>query len=106
MSSKIVYSLIISFCSLSAFAADTIHVTVKTKEKAVVAIGYSMDGKNAGGLGKSYSGKGLKNSTYVFGYRKNSLGGADIKCGALVLNKDSEITLVAKGDSCETVVIN
>ncbi len=97
----IMYSLLFS---LSAFADDIIHITVKTTETTAAGIGYLVEGKAAGGLGKTYTGQGTKNKQYVFGYRKSLVTGTNIFCGTRVLTKDSTVTLVTKGEKCQVVV--
>lgn len=90
--------------SLHVFAADTISISVKTNEKTAAAIGYTVGGKKSGGAGKSYVGKGPKNKTYAFGYRKKSVKGANISCGSLMLTKNSNVTLITKGNKCHSVM--
>lgn len=85
------------FC-WQAYADDMIKVTVVATEKAM-AVGYQVEGKRVGGLGKSYSGNGPVNKKYSFGYRKTPIG-ADIPCGSLVLSKNSKVKLITKGNQC------
>lgn len=98
---KLFSSIVIVLFSLQSFAANTITVTVKTTEKTATGIGYSVDGKEIGGPGKSYTGKGPKNKKYLFGYRKKAV---DVSCGAYTLTKNSSVTLVSKGNKCHSVV--
>lgn len=84
------------------FASDRIQVKVVAKCKAM-AVGYLVEGERLGGLGKSYTGKGPINKKYRFGYRKHPIG-ADIPCGTITLNKNSEVELITKDDLCYTVV--
>lgn len=100
---KIILGLIGSLCSLQLVAEDTIRVTVIATDQAA-AVGYLVEGKRTGGLGKSYSGHGPINKIYSFGYRKSAFRGNDIPCGSLVLNKSSEVKLVVKGDRCYSVI--
>jgi len=95
---------IISLFSLQLFAQDTITIDVSTDEKTAVGIGYSVGGKDSGGEGKSYVGKGPKNKKYLFGYKKNSLKGANVSCGALTLTKNSTIILMTNGTKCHSVI--
>lgn len=89
--------------SLQAFAEDTIKISVKTKEATASALGYTVEGKDHGGPGKSYTGKGPKNKKYSFGYRKRAKG-TNISCGDLTLTKDSTVNLITKGKSCKSVL--
>ncbi|KTD31635.1 hypothetical protein Lmor_2511 [Legionella moravica] len=94
----------IGLFSLHAFAADTIKVTVKTLEKNAIAIGFTVDNKEYGTLGKSYSGRGPKDKVYSFGYRKDSLFGDNVSCGALTLTQDSTIMLIVQDNKCYSVL--
>ena len=92
--------IIIALFSLQAFAEDTISITVKTNEKTAAGIGYSVEGKDSGGAGKSYTGRGPKNMKYSFGYRRR---GTNIPCGTLTLTKNSNVTLITKGNKCHSI---
>ncbi|PJD93040.1 MAG: hypothetical protein CK423_08040 [Legionella sp.] len=84
---------------------DTIHVTVSIDATANAAgIGFSVDGKETGGAGSSYTGVGPANKEYSFGYRKGLKTSENISCGTLTLTKDSKVTLVADGASCRSSV--
>lgn len=91
-----------TLCSWHVFAEDIIRVTVTATDRAV-AVGYLVEGKKLGGLGKSYTGTGPINKKYSFGYRTNPIG-SDIPCGSILLNKHSKVKLVTKGEHCYTVV--
>ncbi len=93
----------ISGFSSYSFADEVIEVTVIATDKAG-AVGYLVEGKKLGGLGKTYSGKGPVNRQYFFGYRQNVLTGRDIPCGSVILNKNTKVQLVTKGERCYTVV--
>lgn len=84
-------------------AADTIQITVIASDKAA-AVGFLVDGKKTGGIGSTYSAKGPVNKAYFFGYRKRVIGGTDIPCGTLTLNKNSKVQLITKGDQCYSVL--
>ena len=101
---KIFSFTIISLFSLQTFAGDTISITVKTNEKKAAGIGYTVGGKESGGSGKSYVGKGPKNKKYSFGYRKNSIRGTNISCGSSTLTKDSNVILITKNNKCHSVI--
>ncbi|KTD51368.1 hypothetical protein [Legionella quateirensis] len=95
--------IFISLFSIHAFAADTIKITVKTMEKNAVAIGFTVDKKEFGTLGKSYSGRGPKDKEYNFGYKKDSLFGDNINCGSLTLTQDSTIVLMVQDNKCYSI---
>ncbi len=92
--------------SINAFADESIHVIVKTNTDKVMAIGYVVEGKKCGGVGKSYSGQGPKNKEYRFGYRKHYILSPDITCGVVTLSAHSEVTLMADGDKCRIAINN
>ena len=96
--------LIIFSFSIQVLANDSIRVHVKTNEKTAAALGFTVDGKKSGTLGKSYLGKGPVNRKYIFGYRKNSALGPDVLCGSQVLTKDSIVILVTANDRCSIVI--
>jgi hypothetical protein len=90
-------------CSLSVFADTLIEVEVIATDK-VAAIGYLVEGQKSGGLGKRYAGTGPMNKKYTFGYRKKVIGGEDITCGTLVLNKNARVKMVVKDEQCYTLI--
>ena len=100
---KTFIAFFITVFACNSFADDVIEVTVIATDKAM-AVGYLVEGKKLGGLGKSYSGKGPVNREYFFGYRKNPFNGRDISCGSIVLKKNTKVQLVTKGEQCITVV--
>lgn len=95
--------IILALFSLQALAEGTIKVTIKTSETSASALGYTVEGKESGGPGKSYTGKGPKNKKYSFGYRKKTKG-TNISCGSLTLTKDSTVNLITKGKNCKSVL--
>jgi hypothetical protein len=101
---KIFICTIIALFCLQAFSEDTISVTVKMDGKTAAGIGYSVGGKDFGGSGTTYEGKGPKNKSYLFGYRKNSVKGVNISCGALTLTKNSNVILVTKDNKCHSII--
>ncbi|RUR07230.1 hypothetical protein ELY15_12365 [Legionella sp. km772] len=100
---KTLLALFVTLFSGQNFADDLIEITVVATDKAM-AVGYLVEGKKLGGLGKTYSGKGPVNKQYFFGYRKNALSGRDISCGSVVLNKSTKVQLVTKGKQCYAIV--
>ncbi|HVT62663.1 MAG TPA: hypothetical protein VHD33_04160 [Legionellaceae bacterium] len=84
--------------------SEKVKVVVHTNEKTVAGIGCHVDGKKLGGPGTFYVCKGPKNKMYQFGFRKYSVSGPDIKCGALTITKDSDVTLIMKDDVCHSVL--
>lgn len=104
-SSRISFSaVLLSLITSQAFSTDTINITVNTKEKDVIAIGYSVNGNKFGALGNSFSGKGPINQEYQFGYKKDSIFGEDVSCGSLTLNQDSKVILVKTNNQCSGIL--
>jgi hypothetical protein len=95
--------LFIALFSIQAFAADTIKITLKTQEKNAVGIGFTIDDKQFGTLGKTLVTKGPKDKEYHFGYKKDSLFGENIDCGSLFLTQDSTIVLVNQDNKCISI---
>lgn len=100
---KITVVVLATLAFFQVFAADTIQITVIASDKAA-AVGFLVDGKKTGGIGHTYSAKGPVNKAYFFGYRKRVIGGTDIPCGTLILNKNSKVQLVTNGDQCYSVL--
>ncbi len=92
-----------SLFSMQVSAADIIKVTVKTSEKAAVAIGFTVEAREFGTLGKTYKGKGPVNKEYRFGYKKDSIFGDNVDCGSLTLTKDSTIILIKQDNKCTSL---
>jgi len=101
---KLFSCLIIALFSLNTFATNTIRVNVRTSIQAANALGFSVDGRRAGSLGRSFSGRGPTNRTYLFGYRTKAPNRKNISCGSHVLTKNSTVTLITKGSRCQSIV--
>ena len=95
--------ILLSLFTFQAFA-EQITVTVTTNDPTAAAIGYTVKGKESGGSGKSYTGHGPSNQKYAFGFRKTSVKGKNISCGSAMLTKNSNVTLVTKGNRCHSVI--
>ena len=95
--------ILLSLFTFQAFA-EQITVTVTTNDPTAAAIGYTVKGKESGGSGTSYTGHGPSNQTYAFGFRKTSVKGKNISCGSAMLTKNSNVTLVTKGNRCHSVI--
>lgn len=96
--------MFITLFSLQVFATETIKVTVKTSENNAVAIGFTVDEKEFGTLGRTYVGKGPKDKEYRFGYKKDSLFGDNIDCGTLTLTQNSTIVLINQNNKCSSIL--
>lgn len=65
----------------------------------VFAVGFSVDSKNRGSLGKSTSKSGPAGSQYAFGFKMRS--GLKVSCGTATLSQDSLVKLVYDGQQCK-----
>lgn len=74
---KIILGFFFFLFSLQTFA---FQVTVKSSSKEVSGIGFSVDGKNHGGMGKSYTKANMPAGSYAFGIRVDGLFGTDVGC--------------------------
>lgn len=101
---KFFSALIITLFSLQSVASTTIRVNVRTNEPKASALGFSVDGKRTGGIGRSFSGRGPVNRTYLFGYKTKAPQRTNVSCGSHVLTKDSTVTLVTQGNRCQSIV--
>lgn len=97
-------SLFLLMSTNTVVAGETIVVTVKTKEKKAAAIGYSVDGRDYGTLGSSYTGKGPANKEYHFGYKTGIIFGENIDCGYLTLTENSTVILISQDNRCVSIL--
>jgi len=102
--SKIVTGIFLS-CLLSTSYA--INVSVQSTSKDISALGFTVNGKNHGGMGTSYSAKDMPTGSYSFGIRVGGvISGKDIPCNAngskknVNLNKDTNAILEYNGTNC------
>jgi len=95
--------IVLAIFTFSAFAEE-ITVSVATNDPTAAAIGFTVNGKESGGAGKSYTGNGPSNQKYSFGFRKKSVRGKNIRCGSLKLTKNSNIVLTKKGNRCHCTI--
>lgn len=103
-------------CLLSLFLlclvanSYAIQVSVRASSPAVSALGFQVNGKKYGGMGKSYSKSGLPSGSYQFGVRINGVFGTDVPClakgkKAISLSKDTNAILNYSNNRC-TVQVN
>lgn len=90
----------LAFCT-PIWALGNIQVKVETDYKRAAAIGFKVDGKEYGALGKSYSGVAPADKLYRFGLRKDSIFGSNLDCGALLLTHNARVNLVVVDDVCQ-----
>ncbi len=96
---------------LVGVAAQSVALSVSVQSSgSVSALGFTLNGKNYGSAGTSYSKSGLPAGKYSFGVRVNGLFGNDVPCtyngkSTVALNKDSTAMLKYSGNRC-TVSIN
>lgn len=82
-----------------------IQVNVQSSSKQVSALGFTVNGKNYGGAGSSYSKKGVPTGNYTFGVRVGGVFGTDVGCtmngkGSIALNSDTTAVLSYNGKNC------
>jgi len=95
------FLFIFTFVSTS----HAIQINVKSSSKEVSALGFTVNGKNHGGAGKSYLASNMPAGTYEFGVRVNGLFGTDVPCSyhskkEIQLNKDTMAILNYDGQAC------
>jgi len=96
--------LVLGFSS-TTFAKDKtgkIQVTVMVEKKIgkiyhVFAIGFSVNNKDRGSLGRSTKKSGPANAKYAFGFKGTA---GSISCGTAVLKRDSVVLLYFKNKRC------
>lgn len=101
---KILLGFFLSFFILNCYA---IKVNVQSSSSGVGALGFTVNGKNHGGMGRTYSANGMPVGTYTFGIRAGgALTGTDVGCATssgkktVTLNKDSTAVLKYDGKRC------
>jgi hypothetical protein len=78
-------------------ASYAIDVSMHSTSSGIFALGYTVDGKSHGGLGKSYNGTGMPSGTYAFGVRAH---GNDVSC----VQKDGKKTFHLTSNTDATAV--
>lgn len=101
---KHISCLILALSAFHANAGKNIKVTVKTSEKNAAAIGFTVDNRNSGSLGRNHTGEGPKGMLYRFGYKKHTPFGDNISCGSMILTENSTVTLLLQGDQCISIL--
>jgi uncharacterized protein YegJ (DUF2314 family) len=106
MQLKILTGIALSFFVLNSYA---ISVNVQTSSKDVSALGFTTNGKNYGGMGKSYQKSNMVAGTYTFGVRVGGLTGTDVGCTSqgkeeVSINNDATVTLNYDSKKCSMLV--
>lgn len=95
---------------ITCFATQTFAIQVNVSSpSSVSALGFTVDGKKYGGMGKSYNKSGVPTGMYRFGVRVNGIFGNDIACFnqgkiSVFLTKDSDVTLIYNNNRCTAKV--
>jgi hypothetical protein len=83
-----------------------ININVQSTSK-VSGLGFTVNGKNHGGMGNSYSAKNMPEGKYSFGIRVGgAISGKDVPCNSddgqkyVTLKKDTNATLQYSGKNC------
>lgn len=97
-----VLGIVMMLFALNSYA---IQVSVSSSSNGVAALGFTVNGKNHGGAGKSYSNSDVPAGSYSFGVRVGGLLGKDVGCtvkgnGNVTLTKDASVTLNYNGKTC------
>lgn len=100
---RITISLFLSFCYLNCYA---IQVHVQTSSKRVSAIGFTVNGKQHGWFGSTYSANDVPAGSYKFGVRADS---GDLGCSIdgeefVNITKDTSVFLNVSGEECSGIV--
>lgn len=103
----VILLFVLSVCqSNQGFASDKITIEVFTDYKKAAAIGFKVNDKQHGSLGKHTKGSGPADQTYFFGMKRGSVFGKNINCGSLRLSKNSKISLVLTDEVCLPQIVS
>ena len=100
---KILIGMLLLGCLSTSYA---INISVRSSSNNVSALGFTVNGKNHGGAGTSYSAKNMPAGQYTFGVRVNgTIFGTDVPCMTsrgqyVTINQDANIILDYNGKSC------
>lgn len=101
---KIIALLFFSFFSTTSHA---IQINVQSTSNDIMALGFTVNGENHGGLGTSYSNDNSPIGFYTFGVRSHN---TDITCYtnkgkmSIQLNKSSTAVLHYNGKACQVQI--
>jgi hypothetical protein len=95
------------FLSCVISTTYAINVNVHSTSKSISALGFTVNGKNHGGMGTSYSATNMPSGKYSFGIRVGgAMMGKDVSCRPnngqkyVILNKDTNAILEYTGKTC------
>jgi hypothetical protein len=102
MRKRILLCTILTCCISTSYA---INVSIQTPSQEVSALGFTVDGKNHGGMGRSYTGKNMPAGNYSFGIRIHGVFGTDVPCyvndkRSVMLNQDATVMLQYSNNKC------
>ena len=106
---KFIIGFALAFVIFNVYA---IQVYVKTLSNDVAALGFTINGKNYGGMGKSYIRNNAPAGSYTFGVRVGGIFGDDVGCmtaqgkDSIMINGNTTAILTYKGKQCTVKVIN
>ncbi|MBV8801867.1 MAG: hypothetical protein JO131_02670 [Gammaproteobacteria bacterium] len=99
-------SFIVTFLFFFFSSSYAININVHSTSK-VSGLGFTVNGKNHGGMGNTYSAKDMPEGKYSFGIRVGgAISGKDIPCNSsdgqkyVILKKDTNAILQYSGKSC------
>lgn len=96
-------AIVLAFFASNCFA---IQVHVQSSSQQVSALGFTVNGKNYGAAGSSYSKNNAPSGVYTFGIRINGIFGKDVGCktsdgkNQVTLNADTTAILDYNGKQC------
>ena len=99
-------SIIATFLFLVFSSSYAININVHSTSK-VSGLGFTVNGKNHGGMGSSYSAQNMPAGKYSFGIRVGgAISGKDVPCNSdngqkyVILKKDTDAILQYSGKTC------
>jgi hypothetical protein len=99
--------VLIASSVLLSLPAYAINVKVVSTNSDIQGLGFTVNGKENGGMGTEYHKAGLPKGSYSFGVRMN---GKDISCKdghgkkMIRLNSDTNAVLNLKGNRCKVTI--
>jgi len=104
---RIYFKSLLAICLFLFFSVTyAININVQCTSK-VSGLGFTVNGKNHGGMGSTYSAKNMPEGKYSFGIRVGgAISGKDIPCNFengqkyVILKKDTNAILHYNGKNC------
>lgn len=100
-------ALVLLVFSLSSLHAHAIQINVQSTSSDIMALGFTVNGENHGGLGTYYTNDNSPKGAYTFGVRSHN---NDVTCFtnqgrmSIQLNKSSTAILHYNGKACKVQI--